>query len=268
MHYETHSDDGPVLVMVPGLAATAAFFDRAITELVPDHTVVTVDLPGHGQSPPNSGGATVDSAALALHGVLRELDRNDVTVLGWSLGATVAWTCLERYGTEGIDALVSVEQSPRLVADAGWPYPAFGSLDANGGQALVRAVDEDFPRFAEDLICGSFAADGACDANLVAELSSLAKSCDPRAVRGLLADVLALDWRVRIAGITVPTLLIHGGRSRVYAPQVGRWLAKALPDARLDVIEGAGHLCFVEEPGRFAGAVRDFVASRRTEGVR
>ncbi|WP_327357533.1 alpha/beta fold hydrolase [Streptomyces sp. NBC_01304] len=260
MHYERHGE-GPAVLMIPGLGATAAFFDRAVADLSRDHTVVTVDLPGHGRTPRGRGEPTLQSAAVQLRGVIHGLGLDQLTLVGWSLGATLAWTYLERFGADGVRRLVSVDQSPRLIDEDGWEYAAFGSLDRKGGQDLVASAIQDPAGFLTNLIHGSFATGSEPAPGLVAELLAHSASCDPAALRSLLADALAQDWRERVGALTLPTLLVHGGRSAVYPPEVGAWLAEAFPVARLEVIETAGHLCFLEEPERFATAIRTFEAS-------
>lgn len=51
--------------------------------------------------------------------------------------------------------------------------------------------------------------------------------------------------------IDVPTLLIAGAEDRLTPPTDLEFLAQAIPEARLRVIEGAGHLSNIEEPAAF-----------------
>ncbi|MFG3710367.1 alpha/beta fold hydrolase [Micromonospora sp. NPDC047730] len=265
MRAEIHGA-GPTLVLVPGLAASRHFFDTTVADLGRDHRVVTVDLPGHGDAPAPAQPPTLSDCAAALHEVVDGLGSDDVTLLGWSLGATVAWTYLETFGTRRVRRLISVEQTPWLLADDGWPYAAFGSLDRAGATALLGDVRGDCGAFAENLVRGSFAVDGpAPDAALVADLVRQARGADAGAVAGLLSDVLTQDWRDRVSALRLPTLLIHGRRSAVYPPEVGDWLAKAMPDARVEFLDHSGHLCFLEEPEAFGAAVRGFLTSEEKQ---
>jgi pimeloyl-ACP methyl ester carboxylesterase len=266
IHHTRHSERGPALILVPGLAATARFFDRAVADLGADHAVVTVDLPGHGLSRDAGPGprtpATLAGAARGLRAVIEELDLDGVTLVGWSLGATVAYTYLEESGTDRISSLISVEQTPYLLADGAWPHAAFGGLTAEGAAQLQDALESAGDTVVENLVRGSFATGSDPDQRLVAELIAQGRGCDPDAMRGLLADVVQQDWRERVGQIKSPTLLIHGARSAVYPTAVGAWLAEALPESRLSVFEHSGHLPFIEEPERFANEVRAFVAEQ------
>ncbi|WJK35190.1 alpha/beta hydrolase [Solwaraspora sp. WMMA2065] len=250
---------GPALVMVPGLAATAEFFSAAVARLATRHRVVVVELPGHGDNATADRPASLTRAAEDLHTTIEELDLAGVTLLGWSLGATVAYGYLERFGAARIRALVSVEQTPRLLCDDDWPYGAFGSLDAAGADAVLASVTDDYPAFAAALVRGSFAAGTDPDPTTLADLIDQTRRCDPDAVRALLAEALTVDWRDRLRRISVPTLLVHGAHSQVYPGEVGGWLRSAIPASRLEVFPGSGHLPFVEEPDRFADLVSAFV---------
>lgn len=256
-HFEEHGR-GPAVVMVPGLAATRTFFRDAVKNLSADHRVVTVELPGHGDTPLGGRPATVQRAAEDLGRVLEELDLRDVTLLGWSLGATVAYACLEHASTDRISRLVSVEQTPRLTVAEDWTHAAFGGLDEEGAKGLLGGLTEDFAGFAQTLVGSSFAAGSQPDEDVMATLLSEAGACDPAAVASLLADAVSQDWRGRVADIPVPTLLIHGARSQVYPTAVGEWLAGTVPGSRLEMFADSGHLPFIEETERFAGVVRDF----------
>ncbi|WP_023588195.1 alpha/beta fold hydrolase [Streptomyces thermolilacinus] len=257
---------GPVVVLVPGLGATRDFFAPVAAGLGRDHTVVAVDLPGHGATALRDGAEpTLRDAAAGLRAVVEKLGLSDIALVGWSLGATVAWTYLEEYGPQGVRGLVSCEQTPWLLADGGWEYAAFGSLDAAAAKDLLEQVRQDPGGFAENLVRGSFATGSEPDPELADDLVRKARRTAPAALTGLLADVLRQDWRERVGALGVPTLLVHGARSGVYPPEVGTWLAKTVPGSRLELLEHSGHLCFLEEPDRFCAAVRGFLASTRND---
>jgi pimeloyl-ACP methyl ester carboxylesterase len=65
-----------------------------------------------------------------------------------------------------------------------------------------------------------------------------------------------LEWRLHHA--TMPTLVIWGGDDALLPPEHGRRLAALLPDARLEVLDGVGHVVPLEAPEAFAHLVADF----------
>ena len=70
------------------------------------------------------------------------------------------------------------------------------------------------------------------------------------------------DWRLPylLSEVDTPTLLVWGGADGVVPTSVGRQYAEALPNARLEVVEGAGHMVEVERSSEVAALVRAFVA--------
>ena len=64
----------------------------------------------------------------------------------------------------------------------------------------------------------------------------------------------------RLASIAVPTLVVHGTGDRLVQPANAVILAKAIPDARLEWIEGASHVFWTDALARTATLVNDFLA--------
>ncbi|MGW3955402.1 alpha/beta fold hydrolase [Streptomyces sp. NPDC004752] len=259
VHFED-TGDGPPLLLVHGLGAPSAFFARSVTELAHDHRVITVDLRGHGATPKGAEPVTVDRCAADLQALAEKLDVRGLTLLGWSLGATVAYRYLDRYGTDRVTGLISVEQTPYLLSENGWQHAAFGGLDAAGAAEVDRLLSASDRATTAGLV-RSFFAQGATPAEeLVDELTSAATDCHIGAKRQLWQDVLRQDWRGRLPSLGVPVLFLHGALSQVYPSAVGTWLATVVPGARLELFERSGHLPFLEEPERFHRAVRAWTA--------
>lgn len=71
-------------------------------------------------------------------------------------------------------------------------------------------------------------------------------------------------WSVmdRLGEITVPTLVMAGREDFVFPPECQRELADAIPDARLLIIDGAGHNPQDERTAEVVGVLREFLAPR------
>jgi pimeloyl-ACP methyl ester carboxylesterase len=69
-------------------------------------------------------------------------------------------------------------------------------------------------------------------------------------------------WTVmdRLGEITVPTLVMAGRDDFIFPPEHQRELAAAIPRARLQIIEHAGHNPHDEQPAEVLRAVRDFIS--------
>lgn len=80
--------DGLPLVLLHGISSSRSRWTPIIDELTPDRRCIAVDLPGHGDSPPE--GCDALSAAIAVHELVRLLELDTPTVIGHSLGASIA----------------------------------------------------------------------------------------------------------------------------------------------------------------------------------
>ena len=72
-----------------------------------------------------------------------------------------------------------------------------------------------------------------------------------------------------LESLQTPTLVIQGAKDRVIDPSTGRALASRLPNARLEMLEGIGHVPQMEAPGAVAKMIDQFVReveARRTDG--
>jgi pimeloyl-ACP methyl ester carboxylesterase len=77
-----------------------------------------------------------------------------------------------------------------------------------------------------------------------------AKQIPPDTVRQIYTTLMTREDDVtpRLAELTMPALVIHGDSDMAISIDTGRWLAEALPDGELVVVEGAGHAANLTHP--------------------
>ncbi|EPD63611.1 alpha/beta fold hydrolase [Streptomyces sp. HGB0020] len=81
------------------------------------------------------------------------------------------------------------------------------------------------------------------------------------AFRSMFADVADGPPPVDLTKIVNPVLALHGARDRVSPVEVSERLVDALPNARLQVVEGAGHWIHVDRPDEFCSLVGEFLSA-------
>ena len=110
---------GPPVLLLHGWACHGGFFHAQLEGLAIGLHVLAPDLPGHGLTGAAGVPLSIEAAADACADLLaaRGLDR--VLVVGWSMGAAVAWAMLERHGKARIAGLVVVDMSPRPLKSRG-----------------------------------------------------------------------------------------------------------------------------------------------------
>ena len=85
---------------------------------------------------------------------------------------------------------------------------------------------------------------------------------DPEAVNKQMLRIIEAmgdyDWRQEMKGLAVPTLILHGDRDPVPLQGSHDW-TEVLANVRLTVLEGCGHLPWIEQPDRFFPEVEAFL---------
>jgi 3-oxoadipate enol-lactonase len=76
-----------------------------------------------------------------------------------------------------------------------------------------------------------------------------------------LAAIMGHDTSDRLGAVTAPTLVVHGTADRLMEVENGELIARLIPDARLELLEGSGHMFFWEQPQRSAQLVREHASA-------
>jgi pimeloyl-ACP methyl ester carboxylesterase len=248
--------EGPPLVFVHGAAEDGRVWRRQLGTLADEFTVVAWDEPGAGRSSDVPGDFTLADYASCLAAVIEELALGPAHVAGLSWGGTVAQE-LYRHRPELVATLILVGTY------AGWK----GSLPPDEVRARIAGVGEMLDAPAEQFdptLPGLFAGDPP--AEFVPLLEQIAASVRPASLRTQLLVMAEADQRDLLPRISVPTLLIWGELDARSPLSVAGQLEKAIPDTRLVVIPGCGHVCHLEQPDEFDQAVRDFCRAYRGPG--
>ncbi|QBJ95748.1 alpha/beta hydrolase [Rhodococcus sp. ABRD24] len=261
--YRTLGDpDSRPLVLLHGWAQSSRCWgEPVLDQFAADHHVIAVDLRGHGYS--DAPAAGYDNSANWAADVDAVLTAEGVTagavLLGWSYGGLVICDYLAAHGTAAVDGVVLVgaitsigrgERGGRVGAamkaaipaamadDPGTAIEALGSF----GDALTGPVD------------GTLDGKGARSQALLGASLSTA----PRVRSALFARAVGHDDLLR--ALDIPVLVLHGTADTVVDVSAGEHAAELIPDARASYWEGCGHGPFVEDPERFVGDVREFLA--------
>jgi pimeloyl-ACP methyl ester carboxylesterase len=241
-----------------------------------DVTLLSVDRPGYGGSDPLPAGewVTVASAADELAAVLDSLQVERAGVVGWSAGGRVALALAARR-PELVDRVVVVA-TPAPDGEVPWvgaeerdrlerlrdlaPEDAHSEL----GDRLASLVPAD-PCSAHALwLLAAGPADEAALAGAGARsrLGEMLRAAFAQGAHGLAADIAGYclqPWGFEPDEVQAKTLLLYGSRDPIAGPRHGRWWQARLPDARLEVVPGAGHLLVIPMWSR----VLSYLAPRR-----
>ena len=192
----------------------------------------------------------LDGACGAL-GCAIESSERPVVLLGWSLGAIISLDAALRW-PGGIRALVLVSGTARMTADGDWPGADPRALRAMQSR-LPRNPGEVLDDFAQMCI------EPQSDTGFVEAFAQGARACPADSLAEGLAYLAATDLRSAVAGVEIPTLLLHGSEDRVIPAAAALRLAELLPNATLQSLDGLGHALPFTAPGLLADAVKGFL---------
>jgi pimeloyl-[acyl-carrier protein] methyl ester esterase len=253
--YTQTSGSGPDLVLVHGWGLNGGIWDTLAPLLETGFRVTRVDLPGHGRSA-WLGGEGLDDLARA---VLEHVPER-AAWLGWSLGGLVAARAALDSPAR-IEQLVLVASTPSFVSRPGWPAAMAPGLLEAFAVDLQRDYLRTLQRFLALQVRGSDSAEVVLR-ELRARLLQHGQPVPEALMAGL--DVLrTTDLRERFAGISCPVLLLMGARDTLVPAATAQPAADLLPDAQVELIDGAGHAPFLARPAVVAGMIGDFLQPMR-----
>ena len=260
------SGDGPLLVLLHGIASTADTWAPVATGLAASHTVLAPDLLGHGSSAKPRGDYSLGAYASGVRDLITALGYERATVVGHSLGGGIAMQFAYQF-PERVERLVLIssgglgrEVHPILRASTlpgseivlallgrRWLRTTGGAVGATLGRLGLRA--------GEDLagVAAGLASLGDADAR-GAFVHTARAAIDPGGQRVSATDRLYLAAHL-------PTLIVWGERDRIIPAAHGEAAHAAIPGSRLEIFAGAGHFPHREQPVRFVSLVEDFVRS-------
>lgn len=238
---------GPTVICLHGLGTGASVFSALGQLLANDHHIVALDLPGSGLSrlPP---AFSFDLLAEVVVSVARALEIPRVGLIGHSMGTIIA--------------LEAIRRAPGLVAG----FLAVGGLPEALPDARARIASRVEAIRREGMIgLGAGVAAANVSARTARERPDaaglIARLFEMQPIDGYLATADALTtWTRR----PLPPLdgvwcgAVTGEEDRYAPPHAVREFARTLPSDFVEVIDGCGHLPFLEDPAGFAAIVRAF----------
>jgi pimeloyl-ACP methyl ester carboxylesterase len=244
---------GPPLLLIQGLGAHSLHWGEPfLAALERDFELLVYDHRGVGRSAALEGDLAIPVLAADALALLDALELADAHVLGVSMGGMVAQElalmaaprvrtltlgCTTCGGTQSKPTAAEVVQ--RLTA------------------AVLSRDRERMLRTGFELVVSpAYASEPAHYAAFAAAAKQF-----PASVPVLFAQKAAFDAHdayARLRGLQVPTLVIHGSADELLAAINGELVASLIPGARLELLDGVGHLFFWEQPQRSAELVRAF----------
>jgi pimeloyl-ACP methyl ester carboxylesterase len=265
------SPDAEPAVYVHGLGGSSQNFTDVAGLMADRFAGQAVDLPGFGYSDP-SPRYSLEAFATTLIGHLEHDGRGPVHLVGNSLGGSIA-VRVAALRPDLVRSLTLISPAmpfldPRRTAHGPFlPLLALPRADRLFAWGMTRLTVE---QMADQVLQACFGDTSKATAQRRAETMEeirLRFTVDhyPKAylgtLRGLVSSFLRAylpgsnsQWRLA-ARITAPTLVIGGLTDKVVDPRVPMQVARVVPDSRLLILPGVGHVAQMEVPRLVARAI-------------
>jgi 3-oxoadipate enol-lactonase len=251
------SGSGPPLLLIMGMSGTRHHWGEPFLQLLrQDFEVIACDHRGVGASSRMQRPFTIAELADDAAALLSALQLESAHVLGISMGGMVAQQLALRHPHRlttltlgctycgGPRSALPGEETTRVLRDA----------------LLTRERERAVSAAWQVNVSAAFGADQEARESFIAI-----------GMRHAVASVVVLeqmraislhDTSERLAEIETPTLIVHGTDDLMLPVENAHLIAELMPNARLEIIQGAGHLFFWEQPQRSAQLIVEHAAVR------
>jgi pimeloyl-ACP methyl ester carboxylesterase len=237
---------GEPMVLLHGQGLSRHAWDPITTQLSGDRDVITVDLPGHGESPrqPDGRGNAPADLALAVAELLDELGLESVHVAGNSTGG---WVALELGRLQRARTVTAL--SPAGLWRRGAPlYVRAAMRQARLNARVVRRVAPNAPRTRLARALFMVTASGH---PFRVPYEPVHRAVHDMATAPGFRETLRAMERCNFrdgAAIRVPVTVAFGSRDRVLLPVIARRRTELPPHARWQRLAGCGHIPMFDDP--------------------
>jgi 3-oxoadipate enol-lactonase len=242
-------------VLIHGLCDERGVWDRQVSAFQDSMNVLTYDIRGFGTSPVGAGNGTVDQMADDLAQIISATSSGPVWLVGFSMGGVIsqrfaldfpdmveglvlaASSCV--VGRPGVEYF---ESRIKMVEEGG--LDAFRPIAMEDGRGCIGNGDEDLISAYQNIRI-----------NAVRDPQGYLNA--GRAMLRLSTEPIIQD----LGKIDKPTLVVAGDLDIYCPPKASQMIADAIPDAKLEIIQGAGHCIHWEETETTNEIISNFILS-------
>jgi pimeloyl-ACP methyl ester carboxylesterase len=258
--------DGPVVVLMHGLACSSTTWKHVMPALAESHTVLAPDLLGHGESAKPRGDYSLGAQASGVRDLMAALGLERATLVGHSLGGGVAMQLAYQF-PERCERLV-------LVASGGLGrevHPLLRAVTLPAAEYVLPLLLTSWLRLRAETAGGVLRRVGWTPGSSLAEVwrsyttlttaeGQMAFVQTVRSVIDLAGQRVSAADRLYLAA-EVPTLIAWGDADAVIPVSHAYAAHEAIPGSRLEVLAGAGHFLPWKDAVWFTEVLCDFLAT-------
>ncbi|MFT3973937.1 MAG: 3-oxoadipate enol-lactonase [Amaricoccus sp.] len=246
-HVVTGDPDGLPLVFANSLGTDFRIWDKVIAGLPAGLKILRYDMRGHGLSDAPDGEYPMAELVADVAGLMDATGFKDAVFVGLSIGGVVAQgLAVER--PDLVRAAVLSNTAAKIGTEASWS-DRIAAVRANGIGSIADTVMKLW-------FSRAFHAERADE---LAGWRNMLTRTPLAGYLGCCAAIAHTDLRESTPAIRQPVLAIGGDADGSTPPDLVRETAESIPNARFELIRGAGHIPCVEAPAAYAALLTRFL---------
>jgi pimeloyl-ACP methyl ester carboxylesterase len=245
LYVEKRGSGEPVIVFLHYWGGTSRTWSKVVAQLQGKFTTVAYDARGWGRSDKRAAGYRLSDLADEALSLIERLGIKTYVLVGHSLGGKISQLVASR-NPRGLRGLVLVAPAP--------PSPLRFTDQAR--EIQIHAYDN-----RENVLQTiSFLSARTPSPDIVEQIVEDSMSGSREATMAFPTGSILEDISSDASKIRVPTLVLAGELDRLDSiDQHRREVVARIPNARLEIIKGSGHLIPIDEPAQLARAIAQFV---------
>jgi non-heme chloroperoxidase len=261
--YYTDYGSGKPVILIHGWPLSGAMWEYQVDALVSSgHRVIAYDRRGFGRSSHPWDGYDYDTLTDDLKALIDQLELEDITLVGFSMGGGEVARYFSRHSGKGVSQVVLIASvTPYLLKTDDNPngvsQDVFNQIADSLKNDRIGFLDEFGKTF-----FGVGVMTKPLSSSLLEYFRMLGSMASPRATIECAKSFSTTDFRNEVKLITVPTLIIHGDADKtVPIDATGREAAKAVPDNNFLIYDGAPHGLFYTDRRRLNNDLLEFLGT-------
>jgi pimeloyl-ACP methyl ester carboxylesterase len=261
---ENGKHDDPPIVLSHGVTLSVRTWFHQLEELPKEgFRAIAFDHRGHGQSVLGEAGHSVENLAKDMKTVVEGLDLGDAVLVGHSLGGVAVQSFVIHYPE------IAAERVAGIVLLSTLAHTAFGSRSTRTKAQLEKLMGfaPDMQRLWEGPNLGFLAARLGFGKDArpshVELVRRMMAECPAETRRDAPRVLVGLDLTRDLPNVRMPTLVIGGTADVLTPPSESKRLARLIPGARLELLQGGGHMLMLEQTETLDQLIVDFAREVR-----